>query len=348
MFAEAQDGEEGKRPPIQKCWSYNVAIVQDAGIAADKAQGYFGTSDGKLSAIDLKTGQPAWSTEVGGKLASEIVVSDKAIYAGSGAAESGGQAVVNSLSPITGLQNWRIRVPTYQRFHLGLGAAGLAIVSGSGDIWLLNEGDGTVVWKSAASGSIASAPRFDNGKLIVATAAKRIEEFSLSDGKRTASLPLKFVPTLVGGGTSAVVYSDEKGAVFSSEPGGGQNWKFKAGGRITYVKPVDDNVLLGSVDNFVYFMSIERGNILWKRRLPGRIASGGLIGEKLAAFTVVGEPSAFVIDLESGRVVDQLALAGEDSFLLTPIRANGIYLLAATGTGISAFSTACANEKRGT
>ena len=128
---------------------------------------------------------------------------------------------------------------------------------------------------------------------------------------------------------------------------GGKNWKFRSGGRVVYIRAVGDNVLLGSADNFVYFMDVEYGNLLWKRRLPGRISSGGIIGDDLAAFTVIGERSAFVLDLEKGRIVDRVVLSEDDAFLLTPIRANGTYLLAATVSGLSAFSANCKNQKSG-
>ena len=106
------------------------------------------------------------------------------------------------------------------------------------------------------------------------------------------------------------VYIDEKGNVFSIDRKGSARWKFKAGGRIIFVKAVGDNLLLGSVDNFVYFMSAEYGNLIWKRRLSGRIASGGVIGDARAVFTVVGDRSAFVIELDDGRVVDERFLLG--------------------------------------
>ena len=129
--------------------------------------------------------------------------------------------------------------------------------------------------------------------------------------------------------------------------GGGKNWKFRAGGRVVYIRAVSDNVLLGSTDNFIYFMSVEYGNLLWKRRLPGRVANGGLVGRDLAVFTVVGDRSAYIVELEKGRLIDRLELSDEDAFLLTPIRANGKYLVAATANGISAFSTDCGKEKSG-
>jgi outer membrane protein assembly factor BamB len=182
----------------------------------------------------------------------------------------------------------------------------------------------------------------------VATIGKVVDEFGLSDGRRVASAKTESMPAYVGAGEdSTAVYSDQKGVVYSIKTNGTKNWKFRAGGRIVFVKPVNENVLLGSADNFVYFMSVEYGNLLWKRRLPGRIANGELIGNNLAIFTVVGENSAYVIELEKGRLVDQISLADEDAFLLTPIGANGAHLFAATRKGISAFSSDCSNEKSG-
>ena len=71
------------------------------------------------------------------------------------------------------------------------------------------------------------------------------------------------------------------------------------------------------------------------------------IGNDLAVFTVVGDRSAYIVELERGRLIGRLDLAAENTFLLTPIRANGKYLIAATAGGLTAFSSECGNEKSG-
>ena len=75
----------------------------------------------------------------------------------------------------------------------------------------------------------------------------------------------------------------------------------------------------------------------------GLVGGPGAVNQR----PVVGERSAYIVELEKGRLIDRLDLADEDAFLLTPIKANGKYLIAATATGLSAFSSDCKKEKSG-
>lgn len=342
----SQSADKPDRTPFAKCWSRPASVVASAGIAADQVQGYFAADDGKVSAVDLKTGEIVWTTEVGGKVSSEILVTAKAIYAVSGTSQNAASApngsILRSLSRATGLANWSVQLPFTEWYFIGDTPAGIVVTSAKGDVWSMNEADGTVIWKSAVSGNVASSPRYGDEAIVIGTPPNKVEVLAVSNGIRLSSIQMKHTPTVVASlRSSTVVYADDRGGIYSSETGGQQNWKFRSGGRIVYVRMIEDKILVGSADNFIYFIDVDYGNIIWKRRLPGRVAHGGIIGKDLAAFTVIGERSAFVIDLDTGRIVDQLTLTGDDAYLLTPIKANGIYLLAATATGISAFSSVC-------
>lgn len=349
-FSQKPEDADPAKPAFKKCWEIGGSILAEPGIAADDTQGYFALRDGKVVGVELASGSIAWTAETGGKIASELVVSNGRIFfvALSQNQSTGSRSTLRVLSTKTGLSLWNLALPTAGKYFLSAENGSLSVISDAGALWMLDGSDGRIKWHSTASGEVSALPRISDGRLLLAVEKKRVEEFSIEDGKRIALAQADSVPAFVGAGrSSAAVYSDDRGNVHSINMNGGKNWKFRAGGRVVYIRPVGDNVLLGSADNFVYFMNVEYGNLLWKRRLPGRIASGGIIGSDLAAFTVIGERSAFILDLEKGRVVDRVELSNDDAFLLTPIRANGTYLLAASVSGLSAFSAACKNEKSG-
>jgi outer membrane protein assembly factor BamB len=337
--------------PLLKCWSRSSIVLPKNGIAADSDSVYFVSGDGKINAIDIKTGETTWSSEIGGNVSSEIIATKRSVYVVStgtpGALKETASTFVRSLSRSTGLTNWSVELRFAEKYFAGETPAGIVVVASSGDIWTLNESDGTIVWKTGFSGALSASPKFGESGIMIGTTAKKVEVYSAADGRKISSMDLQFIPALVGNGTSsAAVYADERGGVYSSEiDSGDRNWKFKAGGRAADMQTIDGKILVASADNFVYFMSADYGNILWKRRMPGRIANGGVIGKRLAAFTVIGERSAYMVDLDNGRIVDQIALAGDDAFLLTPIRANGEYVIAATANGVVAYSTLCGQAK---
>ena len=351
-FGQVEGVSTPEKIGFTKCWDSPAAILSDAGITADDTYGYFAGSEGKVFALDLASGKVAWTSEIGGNIRSDITVSDGLVFIVAFGEDkepmSSRSPVLRALSSKTGLPNWSVKLASAPKYFIEPADGGVLVMSSDGALVQFERTEGRIKWKSSASGPVAIPPRLNENRVFVATIGKVVDEFELSDGRRVASVKIEATPAYVGAGdNSTAVYSDQKGVVYSIKTNGTKNWKFRAGGRIVFVKPVNENVLLGSADNFVYFMSVDYGNLLWKRRLPGRIANGELIGNNLAIFTVVGENSAYVIELEKGRLVDQISLDDEDSFLLTPIGANATHLFAATQKGISAFSSDCSNEKSG-
>lgn len=333
-----------------KCWNISTSVLAEQGVSADDSQTYFVSRDGKIVAIELASGSVAWTAEVGGKLLSELVLAGGKVYTIAVPVRESptSRPVLRAFSSKTGLSLWNIELPASQKYYLTSDGADLAVVSSEGALWLMDSQEGRIKWNASGIGAVTTQPRIEGGRLLIVTGGNRVEEFSIETGAKVASAEVASVPAFVGAGkSSAAVYSDDRGNVHSIQMGGGKNWKFRAGGRVVYIRAVSDNVLLGSADNFIYFMSVEYGNLLWKRRLPGRVLSGGLVGRDLAVFTVVGDRSAYIVELEKGRLIDRLDLPDEDAFLLTPIRANGRYLIAATVSGLSAFSTECGKEKSG-
>ncbi|MGD9627979.1 MAG: PQQ-binding-like beta-propeller repeat protein [Pyrinomonadaceae bacterium] len=334
------------RNALKKCWESRADVSGISGLAADDDLVYFANDEGKLSAIEIRTGRIAWVSELAGKTRSAIVLSEGLIVVVSGVDDK--PATLTSLATRTGLVAWRSELPRSERYYLTNVNGGLIAVSTEGRIFRIGNADGRLIWDKKVSGEIVSDPKIGDGKLVIATSRNTVEAYDLADGHQKSSLSLDFTPSIVGAGKdSSVIYSDQKGSVFSTNLAGQRNWKFRAGGRIVYVKTVGPNVLIGSSDNFVYLMSVDHGNLVWKRRLPGRIANGGLIGEDRAVFTVIGERSAWILDLDKGRITDQIDISVDDAFLFTPVHGNVQYLLSATSTGVSGFSINCDNEKSG-
>lgn len=349
VSAQSSDEAAGQSS-YGKCWDVPTSVLPEQGISADGSQSYFISQDGKVVALELTSGSVAWTAEVGGKPLSELVLAGGKIFtiAAPVRESSAPKPVLRAFSSTTGLSLWNIELPVASRYFLASDDENLAVVSSDGALWLMEAEAGRIKWHISMIGSVSTPPRIEAGRLLLAVGGRRVEEFSIETGSKVASANVEGIPAFVGAGKSAAaVYSDDRGNVHSIQMGGGKNWKFRAGGRVAYIRAVSDNVLLGSADNFIYFMSVQYGNLLWKRRLPGRIASGGLVGQDLAVFTVVGDRSAYIVELGKGKLIDRIELAAENDFLLTPIRANGNYLIAATAHGLTAFSTDCGKEKSG-
>lgn len=334
-----------ERISFTKCWAIPASIDPSAGLSADQSAGYFADSGGKVTAVELKSGNIEWSSEVGGAVLSNILVTDRSVFV---AAKTGTDAVLRSLSLETGLPGWTVPLPVSERFEIRRGEGTIFVIAFSGEIIAISEADGSVKWKNAIAERLRSAYVGDDAVIILGESG-RSKILSPLDGSEQGQIALSSKDLSISiRGRSNILVTDERGSLTSLDPAGRRNWRFKSGGRIGFLRLIDDKALVGSADNFVYQIDTDRGNVIWKRRLPGRVANGGLINDEQAVFSVIGERTAYILDIKNGRVVDLLALTGEDSFLFTPIRANGAYLLAGTSNGIAAFSRGCAETKKAT
>lgn len=343
----AQTDAEPPITPLLKCWNRPSEISAVAGTAADSETVYFVTDKSTLSAVDIGSGEPVWSSEVGGSISTAILASGNAVYVVStGEADAAKKkSAIRAINRVSGITNWSVELPWAEEYFLGETAAGITVVASNGSIQTLRPSDGVYVWKTLFTGRPSATPDISSTEITIGVAGKKIEVFAPLEAKRSIRIKSDSA-TIARALRGIAIYADDRGEIFSVDVSdSGRNWSYKTGGKITDITPVGGNVLVSSADNFVYLISIDNGHILWKRRMPGRIADVELVATDQAAVTVIGERSAFILEMDKGRVANQINLEGEDSFLTTPIRANGKYIVTATADGISAFSTECGTRK---
>ena len=100
--AESRAGSSIEEPrPYAKCWSIDTLADLSTSGAADKTSVYFFAADGALKAIDQKTCSRLWSTDLGGAVGSNLLVTDQsAMFVTVGRSESGasGKCTLRSVS----------------------------------------------------------------------------------------------------------------------------------------------------------------------------------------------------------------------------------------------------------
>src|SRR5262245_31718953 len=69
---------EDEPKPYSKCWTIDTIADLSTSGAADKSSIYFFAADGALEAIDQKTGARLWSTDLGGSVTSNLLLTDSA------------------------------------------------------------------------------------------------------------------------------------------------------------------------------------------------------------------------------------------------------------------------------
>ena len=158
----ALDARSGKLlwkydPKVPREWAGNGCCdVVNRGVAAWKGKIYVGSFDGRLIALDAKTGKPAWTTDtvIDRNRSYTItgaprVVKDKVII-GNGGAEMGVRGYVSAYDAATGKLLWRFfTVPGDPKQPPENKAMEMAQKTWSGDAYVQQGGGGTV-WDSMA------------------------------------------------------------------------------------------------------------------------------------------------------------------------------------------------------
>jgi hypothetical protein len=103
------------------------------------------------------------------------------------------------------------------------------------------------------------------------------------------------------------------------------------------VTATDNGLLASSLDNFAYFLSLNKGSLVWRRQLPGRISARPLTSSDGALFTPFSTDSAIVLNLHDGKSANTLPLGEENSSAAAPIAIDKLVLIT-TPHGLLAFT----------
>lgn len=333
--------------PMARCWSYSTAVSVAAGIVVDDANAFFVDGEGRITALDRANGAIAWRSELGGKIGSAIVFGGEAIYVISTVPSVDGRSAsdsIRSISRTTGITNWSAELSSSGP-HFAKASNGTLVLSGSdGGLVGINTLSGSSKWNRtfqgdagaelSVNGQTAAIPHSGGGVDIVSIIDGTILKTYRIDGKPVAKV------SAVG---DKLVFADSSGKITTADG----DWKYKTGGTVTHLLPFGGNILAASADNFVYSLSVGSGNVEWKRRMPGRIASLALIGETKAVVTVIGEAAVYVIRLDEGKFVGQLALAQGEELLASTPAGDERFVAVLTTSGVTAFGSGCGKGKSG-
>jgi hypothetical protein len=80
------------------------------------------------------------------------------------------------------------------------------------------------------------------------------------------------------------------------------------------------------------------GDVIWKRRLPGRVVEGGLALDGLIFVLIYGENSGFLIDSKKGKVLDQIPQSEDNLVGQVPALLDSGKFAVATAGAVTAYS----------
>ena len=296
---------------------------------------YYSYPDGQLEALDLQTKSKIWRTELGSKMSSESIL-DKSENKTLFIITESNPIVIWAINAETGITKWRISVSALrsEESFLYVFQNTLIVVCNSGKIFSIDKNSGSINWNQSISSPFISNPSFIDDRVFLSITGNKIIVIALKDGAtlmqfNTSATPYK----LLALNKKELIWTDKTGKLFNRD-----NLKFRAGAEITYLNLTSNGVLIASNDNFLYLISNTNQKILWKKKLAGRIFPKPLIVDSFAVVAVSGESEFLVVDLNSGKIINSMAIENgifftEDFFIASD------KLFTPTTKGLLAFAS---------
>lgn len=349
--------------PYRLCGEYKREKIKDLTFASDNVNELLTTTfDSKILLIDNSTLKDIWSTQIGGEILSSVLYKndfDKQIYVlvkKHDVEEMGGneknennrdirniESVELNLSAVsakTGLVIWQIKLADEARsvkVSVDIFDDYLLISSHSGVIWKINRKNGNLVWKKNLGTKLLTAPVF-NQEFIYIGGLNGINIVSKSNGELEKNFSINKKINAVYTAGDQIIYGTATGEVYSiDKTTRKKHWSIRTGAAVTNIIDVDNKMLITSLDNFIYLISQEKGQIIWKKRLSERIELAPSIKNGKVVVPLKNSSAAPILDLETGRMVNQIVLSSDDYFL-SPVIAAGNNVIINSNGGIKIFS----------
>ncbi len=329
--------------PLTVRWRYQSNVTLNLTPAFDKERVYLPLAGGTIVALTARDGQLYWRSDMGGELSASPTADESAIYVASettGTASeprrSGG--ALRALSRENGVTQWMTPLVTPLRGALATGGEKLFAGGSDGRAYAFDKHTGGVLWSIPFPAAFAGQPVLKAGRAY----------FGSEDGsllaleEKTGRLLWRFrtkgpVRGPVAVDREKVYFGSGDGYVYAvSADRGRLQWRKRTGAGVEAVTLIRDMLLVASLDNFVYLLN-DKGAMLWKKQLPGRISSQPLTVEEAALFTPLSSSVAVVLSLKDGKQVNSLPTEDELTSSAAPILV-GDAVIVTTEHGLLAFA----------
>ena len=329
--------------PLTIRWRYSSNVTLNLTPAFDKERIYLPLAGGTIVALTARDGQLYWRSDMGGELSASPVADETAIYV---ASETTGpnteprrsSGALRALSRESGVTQWMTPLVTPLRGALATGGGKLFGGGSDGRAYAFDKHTGGVLWSIPLYTPFASQPVLNSGRVYFGS-----EDGTLLALEETTGQLLWRYRTK--GAIRGPVAVDRENVYFGSGDGyvyavtadkGRLKWRKRTGAGVEAVALAGNMLLAASLDNFAYLLN-DKGAMLWKKQLPGRISSQPLTVDEAALFTPLSSSAAVVLSLKDGKQVNSLPTEDELTSSASPILV-GDAVIVTTEHGLLAFA----------
>ncbi len=329
--------------PLTVRWRYQSNVTLNLTPAFDNERVYLPLAGGTIVALTARDGQLFWRSDMGGELSASPIADESAIYvstettgASNEAARSGG--ALRALSRDGGVTQWMTPLVKPLRGGLAIGGSKLFAGGSDGRAYAFDKHTGGVLWSIPFPAGFAGQPVLKAGRVYFGSEDGTVLALEEATGRLLWRFRTKGVvrgPVAVD--NENVYFGSGDGYVYAvSADRGREKWRKRTGAGVEAVLLADDMLLVASLDNFAYLLN-DKGTMLWKKQLPGRIAAQPLAVEQAALFTPLSSSAGVVLSLKDGKQVNTLPTEEELTSSASPILV-GDAVIVTTEHGLLAFA----------
>ncbi len=307
---QAQD----KKPAeiqFQRCWEYKFDGSADGSVTAGPATALFVRDSSVIESVATDTGKLQWSTDVGGRIDSNILTTDENVYlVRTAGGEKDRTASLIAVSSETGVTKWTTQLAGSGKFTLLFAGEDVLGVSNNGDIAAVSAADGAVRSQKKVLEQVTTEPFLNGSGTLFVTNGVDVDSVDLlSFNVKTVGKAAFKIRDLFGFDDDELAWGDDRGFVTAFSIGSGKDkWQFKTGAAVTSIARPDGLLLAGSNDNFVYALSTSIGERVWKKRISDRIVSLLVIDDDTVLILTVGQKVMQLLNAKNGKPVGQIAV----------------------------------------
>jgi outer membrane protein assembly factor BamB len=329
--------------PLTVSWRYESNLTLNLTPAFDDDRIYLPLAGGTVVSLMGANGQLNWRSEMGGELSASPVADQRAVYIASetGKPETGIRRATGALRALGregGVTQWMRTLAMPLRGALTMGNGKLFGGGSDGKVYAFDSRNGEARWYYDYGVPFNSQPAVSSSRVYIGSEDGNLLALDEATGKLLWHYRTKgAIRGAVANGNDLVYFGSGDGYVYAVNATSGRLvWRKRTGAGVQAVVRANDELLVASLDNFVYKFSLT-GKRLWKRRLPGRISSQPLVTQHAALFMPFSSSAAVVLELRDGRQVNLLPTGEDIATSASPIVIGEVVLLT-TEHGLLAFT----------
>jgi outer membrane protein assembly factor BamB len=345
------EGEHAAKPdpraflsqPLTIGWRYNSDLTLNLTPAFDSDRVYLPLAGGIIVSLKAGDGIFNWRSEFGGELSASPVADDRSVYVASetGKPESGTRRATGALRALGkegGVTQWMRTLATPLQGALTLANGKLFGGGSDGRLYAFDSRTGEACWTFAYNAPFNSKPVVADSRVYAGSEDGNLVVLDEHTGKLLWRYRTRGAVRGPAATRDDIVYfgSGDNYVYAVNTLTARLLWRSRTGASVQAVVLAGADLLVASLDNYVYKFSLT-GKRIWKRQMPGRISAQPLITDLEALFTPLSSSAGVVLELRDGRQVNSLPVGEEITTSAAPIAVGGVVLLT-TEHGLLAFS----------